>query len=102
MQLAAEHGAQSPENAAANYRKGLNSGLRKVMSRMGISALASYRNSHLFETVGLDHDSKMPGCFAIVATANGMRPHRSSCASFKNAEKSNRPLTSAITRTPAE
>ena len=56
MQLAAEHGAQSPENAAANYRKGLSSGLRRVMSRMGISTLASYRNSHLFETVGLDHE----------------------------------------------
>jgi glutamate synthase (NADPH/NADH) large chain/glutamate synthase (ferredoxin) len=56
MQLAAEHGAHSPEDAAANYRKGLGSGLRKVMSRMGISTLASYRNSQLFETVGLDHE----------------------------------------------
>jgi len=52
MQLAAQHGV----NAAENYRKGLNSGLRKVMSRMGISTLASYRNSHLFEAVGLDHE----------------------------------------------
>jgi len=56
MQLAAEHAAQNAQNAAGNYRKGLNSGLRKVMSRMGISTLASYRNSHLFETVGLDHE----------------------------------------------
>ena len=28
-------------------------GLRKVLARMGVSTLASYRNSHLFEIVGL-------------------------------------------------
>ena len=31
-------------------------GLRKVIARMGISTLASYRNSHLFEVLGLDDD----------------------------------------------
>jgi glutamate synthase domain-containing protein 2 len=31
-------------------------GLRKVMARMGISTIASYRNSHLFEIIGLDPD----------------------------------------------
>ena len=29
-------------------------GLRKVIARMGISNIASYRNSQLFETLGLD------------------------------------------------
>src|SRR5258707_4884880 len=34
-------------------RAAINAGLRKVLARMGVSALASYRNSHLFEIVGL-------------------------------------------------
>jgi glutamate synthase (ferredoxin) len=37
-------------------RKGMLAGLRKVLARMGISTLASYRNSHLFELLGLDQD----------------------------------------------
>jgi glutamate synthase (ferredoxin) len=39
-----------------NVRKGMLAGLRKVLARMGISTLASYRNSHLFELLGLDED----------------------------------------------
>jgi glutamate synthase (ferredoxin) len=39
---------------AANYRAAVEDGLRKVLARMGISTLASYRNSQLFEIVGLD------------------------------------------------
>ena len=38
----------------ANYRMAVEAGLRKVLARMGISTIASYRNSHLFEAVGLD------------------------------------------------
>ncbi len=40
---------------AANYCRGLDTGLKKVLSRMGISTIASYRNGQLFETIGLDH-----------------------------------------------
>jgi glutamate synthase (ferredoxin) len=50
MQLAAE---MKPEGAAA-YATAMNAGLRKVLSRMGISTLASYRNAQLFEVIGLD------------------------------------------------
>ena len=39
---------------AVSYRVAVEAGLRKVLARMGISTVASYRNSHLFETVGLD------------------------------------------------
>jgi len=39
---------------AASCRKAVEAGLRKVIARMGISTLASYRNSQLFEIVGLD------------------------------------------------
>src|SRR5882757_3846924 len=37
-------------------RAAINAGLRKVLARMGVSTLASYRNSHLFEIVGLSQD----------------------------------------------
>jgi len=33
-------------------RKAMYGGLRKVLARMGISTVASYRNSHLFEVLG--------------------------------------------------
>jgi glutamate synthase (ferredoxin) len=50
LQLAEE---LKPGGARA-YRAAVEAGLRKVLSRMGISALTSYRNSQLFEVVGLD------------------------------------------------
>jgi glutamate synthase domain-containing protein 2/glutamate synthase domain-containing protein 1/glutamate synthase domain-containing protein 3 len=41
---------------AERMRTAINAGLRKVLARMGVSTLASYRNSHLFEIVGLSED----------------------------------------------
>ncbi len=37
-------------------RDAIYAGLRKVLARMGVSTLASYRNSYLFEIVGLSED----------------------------------------------
>ena len=45
-----------------SYRKGINKGLYKIMSKMGISTIASYRGSQLFEIVGL-HDEVVELCF---------------------------------------
>lgn len=42
--------------AFLNYRNGINKGLQKIMSKMGISTVASYRCSKLFEAVGLHSD----------------------------------------------
>jgi glutamate synthase (NADPH/NADH) large chain len=39
--------------AIGNYRKGIDKGLLKILSKMGISTIASYRCSQLFEAVGL-------------------------------------------------
>lgn len=39
-----------------NYRNGINKGLYKIMSKMGISTIASYRCAKLFEAVGLHRD----------------------------------------------
>lgn len=36
-----------------NYRRGINKGLLKIMSKMGISAVCSYRGAQLFEAVGI-------------------------------------------------
>ena len=40
----------------SRYRKGINKGLLKIISKMGISTISSYRGSQLFEIVGLDKD----------------------------------------------
>ncbi|RLA55828.1 MAG: glutamate synthase large subunit [Gammaproteobacteria bacterium] len=42
-----------PSACYKNYRKGINKGLLKIMSKMGISAVNSYRGAQLFEAVGL-------------------------------------------------
>jgi len=43
----------SPEKAMANYRKALEKGLLKIMSKMGISVLNSYQGAQIFEVVGI-------------------------------------------------
>ncbi|MDF1588590.1 MAG: glutamate synthase large subunit [Gammaproteobacteria bacterium] len=48
--------------ACKRYRKGINKGLFKVTSKMGISTIASYRGAQLFEIVGL-HESVVEKCF---------------------------------------
>jgi len=45
-----------------NYRKGINKGLYKIISKMGISTITSYRGAQLFEVVGL-HDEVIDLCF---------------------------------------
>lgn len=39
--------------ATIAYRNGINKGLFKIMSKMGISTIASYRSSKLFELIGI-------------------------------------------------
>ncbi len=45
------------------YRKGVNKGLYKIISKMGIATVASYRGAQLFEAVGLN-DDVVALCFA--------------------------------------
>src|SRR4030095_13587735 len=42
------------EEAVARYIKSLNKGILKVMSKMGISTLASYCGAQIFEAIGLN------------------------------------------------
>src|ERR1700719_4739752 len=45
-----------------SYRRGIRKGLFKIMSKMGISTIASYRSAQLFEIVGLS-DEVVSMCF---------------------------------------
>ncbi|QKF82572.1 glutamate synthase large subunit [Halarcobacter ebronensis] len=45
-----------------NTQKSINAGLLKIMSKMGISTIASYRNSRLFDIIGLS-DEIIKECF---------------------------------------
>ncbi len=45
-----------PVVAQENYRSALQSGLLKVMSKMGICTVSAYRGSELFESIGLDDE----------------------------------------------
>lgn len=49
-----QEAARLKADGVSIYRKAIEKGLLKVMARMGIANIASYRNSQLFETIGLD------------------------------------------------
>ena len=55
------------------YRQAINKGLLKIISKMGISTITSYRGAQLFEIVGL-HDEVVNLCFkGTVSRLQGMR-----------------------------
>ena len=58
---------KSYREVMSNYRNGMNKGLFKIMSKMGISTIASYRCSMLFEAVGLS-DEVVELCFKGVSS----------------------------------
>ncbi|BAZ29056.1 glutamate synthase (ferredoxin) [Cylindrospermum sp. NIES-4074] len=44
------------EQAIANYRQAIESGLLKILSKMGISLLSSYQAAQIFEAIGIGGD----------------------------------------------
>lgn len=54
---------QSIRDTMLNYRNGINKGLYKIISKMGISTISSYRCARLFEVIGLDQEI-MAQCLA--------------------------------------
>ena len=46
----------TPEKAVKNLIKSLGKGVLKVMSKMGISTIASYTGAQVFEAIGLSHE----------------------------------------------
>jgi glutamate synthase (NADH) len=57
----------SDEKVIANYKASCDGGILKVMSKMGISTLQSYKGAQIFEALGID-DSVVDRCFAGTAT----------------------------------
>jgi len=67
--------------AVINYRNGINKGLLKILSKMGISTIASYRCAGLFEVIGLNQNI-MQLCFPDL-------PSRIQGADFSDIEQDN-------------
>ncbi|NHC12233.1 glutamate synthase large subunit [Motilibacter deserti] len=76
-----------PEKAVRNLVKALGKGVLKVMSKMGISTVASYRGAQVFEALGLSQElvdryftgtqSKLGGIGLEVISEEVARRHRS-------------------------
>ncbi len=64
---AAQGAAVTPDKAERNLIKALNKGLLKVMSKMGVSTVASYTGAQIFEAIGLGEDV-IGTCFAGTAS----------------------------------
>ena len=62
MQLRGEITDRNSVRLFRNYRQGINKGLYKIISKMGISTISSYRGAQLFESVGLN-DEVVDICF---------------------------------------
>jgi glutamate synthase (NADPH/NADH) large chain/glutamate synthase (ferredoxin) len=59
-----------PAKALANYRDAIDAGLYKIMAKMGISTLASYRGAQIFEALGVS-TKVVAECFTGTATPIG-------------------------------
>ena len=57
----------SDEKIVAGYRKGVAKGMLKVMAKMGISTLQSYKGAQIFEAVGIQ-DEVIDRCFCGTAS----------------------------------
>lgn len=53
----------SSDDAINNYKKAINKGILKILSKMGISTLQSYRGAQIFEALGLGKEV-IDKCFA--------------------------------------
>src|SRR4029078_8975731 len=63
-------GDGDPRQAHKNYVKAAGKGVLKVMSKMGISTVASYRSAQVFEAIGLGQglvDGDFTGTLSRVA-----------------------------------
>ena len=61
--LARRGNVDREQQLGRSYRRGVRKGLFKIMSKMGISSISSYRGAQLFEIVGLA-DEVVDLCFA--------------------------------------
>ncbi len=74
------------EKIVGSYRKAVAKGMLKVMAKMGISTLASYKGAQIFEALGLKTEvvercfagtnSRIQGCSFDVLAEESLRRHR--------------------------
>ncbi len=79
------------DTAYKNYVKGIQKGLLKILSKMGISTIASYRGAQLFESIGLS-DSVVDLCFTGT-------PNRLQGAEFEDLEADQKLLAAYALKT---
>jgi glutamate synthase (NADPH) large chain len=65
-----ELGGITPDKAEANLIKALGKGVLKIMSKMGVSTIASYTGAQIFEAIGLG-DEVVATCFRGTASRLG-------------------------------
>lgn len=73
------------DKIVAQYRKAVAKGMLKVMAKMGISTLASYKGAQIFEALGLQNDvidrcfkgtsSRIQGCSFDILAEETLRRH---------------------------
>ncbi|MGH1439616.1 MAG: glutamate synthase large subunit [Cellvibrionaceae bacterium] len=83
-------------DAYEKYIKGIDKGLLKILSKMGISTIASYRGSQLFEAVGLDQyviDTCFPGTASRIQGAGFAEIEEDQRQLAKDAWKKRKPIS---------
>jgi glutamate synthase (NADPH/NADH) large chain len=81
-----EDSGLTADQCIAAYRKGVMKGMLKVLAKMGISTLASYKGARIFEAIGLNGDvisaafpgtaSRIEGVGFDVLAAEAIRRHK--------------------------
>lgn len=64
--------AMSLEKAQKNYRKAIEAGLLKILSKMGISLLSSYQAAQIFEAIGIGADLLELGFQGTTSRVSGL------------------------------
>jgi glutamate synthase (ferredoxin) len=64
--------AMSLEQALKNYRKAIEGGLLKILSKMGISLLSSYQGAQIFEAIGVGEDLLELGFSGTTSRVGGL------------------------------
>ena len=78
------HDPSEPFEIGRRYRRGIRTGLLKILSKMGISTIAGYRGAQLFEIIGLSDE--------VVALCFPGTPARIGGAGFADLDRDQRQL----------
>jgi glutamate synthase (ferredoxin) len=60
------------EQALENYRKAIEGGILKILSKMGISLLTSYQGAQIFEAIGIGQDLLELGFYGTTSRVGGL------------------------------